>query len=62
MITSEGGEAASKMDNVNFNPIHGKERKEMEEDLLNQQQIDVKFGEPLNLGGLQQETQAKNTG
>ena len=63
MITSDGtSEVGGKMGNVNFEPIHGKERREMEEDLLNQHQIKVEFGKPASLGGLQKETLAKNTG
>ncbi len=63
MITSgDSSEAGSKMDSVNFIPIHTKERKEMEEDLNYQQQVEVEFGEPANLAGLQQETEQKNTG
>ncbi|KKK82326.1 hypothetical protein LCGC14_2804520, partial [marine sediment metagenome] len=63
MITSDGtSEVGGKMGNVNFVPIHGKERMEMEEDLELQQQIIIKFGEPLNLGGLVQEEETKNTG
>ena len=63
MITSDGtSEVGGKMASVNFTPIHGKERREMEEDLFNQQQIDVKFGEPDSLGGLVKESEAKNTG
>lgn len=63
MITSDGSsEVGGKMASVNFTPIHGKERREIEEDLLIQQQIDVKFGEPDSLGGLVAETDAKNTG
>ena len=63
MITSDGtSEVGGKMASVNFTPIHGKERMELEEDLFNQQKIDVKFGEPDSLGGLVAETEEKNTG
>ena len=62
MITSDGtSEVGGKMSNVNFTPIHGKERLEIEEDLILQQRIEVKFGAPATLGGLQ-EDEAKNTG
>ena len=63
MITSDGSsEVGGKMGNVNFTPIHGKERGEIQEDLETQQGITVSFDKPAELGGLQQETQAKNTG
>lgn len=63
IVTSDGtSEVGGKMGNVNFEPNYTKERNDIEEDLKNQQQIEVSFNKVPSLGGLQQETEQKNTG
>lgn len=63
IATSDGtSEVGGKMGNVNFEPTYAKEKNDMEEDLWNQQAIRVSFIKQASLGGLVQETQAKNTG
>lgn len=64
IATSDGtSEVGGKMGHVIFEPIYTKEQVDLEGDLFNQQQIDIKFNRPPSLGGLQpQLNEAKNTG
>ena len=63
IATSDGtSEVGGKMGHVIFEPIYTKEQVDLEDDLLNQQAIKIKFNRPPSLGGLVQETEAKNTG
>ena len=50
------------MGHVIFEPIYTKEQVDLEGDLLLQQSIKILFNRPPSLGGLVQETEAKNTG
>ncbi len=63
IVTSDGtSEVGGKMGHVIFEPIYAKEQRDLEGDLLLQQSIKILFNRPPSLGGLQQETEAKNTG
>lgn len=63
IVTSDGtSEVGGKMGNVNFEPVHQKERNDIETDLKIQQGIIVAFNKPPSLGGLQNETLTKNSG
>ena len=63
IVTSDGtSEVGGKMGHVIFEPIYTKEQKDLEGDLLLQHSIKILFNRPPSLGGLQQETEAKNTG
>ena len=63
IVTSDGtSEVGGKMGNVNFEPTYAKERIDMEDDLWVQQAIKIKFEKQASLGGLVQETMAKNSG
>ena len=50
------------MGHVIFEPIYTKEQMDLEGDLMLQHQIDITFNRPPSLGGLVDETEAKNTG
>lgn len=63
IATSDGtSEVGGKMGHIIFEPVYVKEQTDMEDDLFNQHQIEVTFNRPPSLGGLQQETEEKNTG
>ena len=63
IATSDGtSEVGGKMGHVIFEPVYVKEQKDMEEDLLIQHSIKILFNRPPSLGGLQADTEAKNTG
>jgi len=63
IATSDGtSEVGGKMGHVIFEPIYTKEQTDLEGDLLLQQTIIIKYNRPPSLGGLVQETEAKNTG
>ena len=63
IATSDGtSEVGGKMGHVIFEPIYSKEQRDLEGDLLLQQSIKILFNRPPSLGGLVQETEAKNTG
>ena len=63
IASSDGtSEVGGKMGHVIFEPIYTKEQKDLEGDLLLQQSIKILFNRPPSLGGLQQDTEAKNTG
>lgn len=63
IVTSDGtSEVGGKMGHVIFEPIYAKKQRDMEADLLLQHSIKILFNRPPSLGGLQQETEAKNTG
>jgi|TARA_R100000501_G_C2626672_1_gene120419 hypothetical protein len=63
IATSDGtSEVGGKMGHVIFEPIYVKEQNDLEGDLLRQHAIKILFNRPPSLGGLQQETEAKNTG
>ena len=63
IATSDGtSEVGGKMGHVIFEPIYTKEQKDLEGDLLLQHSIKILFNRPPSLGGLQQETEKKNTG
>lgn len=63
IVTSDGtSEVGGKMGHVIFEPIYAKEQRDLEGDLRLQQSIKILFNRPPSLGGLQQETEAKNTG
>ena len=63
IATSDGtSEVGGKMGHVIFEPIYTKEQVDLEGDLWIQQAIQIKFNRPPSLGGLVNETEAKNTG
>ena len=63
IATSDGtSEVGGKMGHVIFEPIYTKEQMDLEGDLWNQQSIEITFNRPPSLGGLVNETEAKNTG
>ncbi len=63
IASSDGtSEVGGKMGHVIFEPIYTKEQMDLEGDLKAQFQIEVTFNRPPSLGGLQQETEEKNTG
>ena len=63
IASSDGtSEVGGKMGHVIFEPIYTKEQMDLEGDLLLQHQIDITFNRPPSLGGLVQDTEAKNTG
>ena len=63
IATSDGtSEVGGKMGHVIFEPVYVKEQKDFEGDLLLQHSIKILFNRPPSLGGLQAETEAKNTG
>lgn len=64
IATSDGtSEVGGKMGHVIFEPIYTKEQVDLEGDLFNQHQIQIKFNRPPSLGGMQpQLDEAKNTG
>ncbi len=63
IATSDGtSEVGGKMGHVIFEPIYTKEQVDLEKDLWQQAIIKIKFNRPPSLGGLQQETEEKNTG
>ncbi len=63
IVTSDGtSEVGGKMGHVIFEPIYAKEQMDLEGDLRLQQSIKILFNRPPSLGGLQQQTEAKNTG
>ena len=63
IATSDGtSEVGGKMGHVIFEPIYTKEQIDEEANLLTQHSIKIKFNRPPSLGGLVQETEAKNTG
>jgi hypothetical protein len=63
IATSDGtSEVGGKMGHIIFEPVYVKEQQDFEDDLLLQQSIKVLWNRPPSLGGLQQETEAKNTG
>ena len=63
IVTSDGtSEVGGKMGHVIFEPIYAKEQMDLEGDLRLQHSILITFNRPPSLGGLQQKTEAKNTG
>lgn len=63
IATSDGtSEVGGKMGHIIFEPVYVKEQMDLEGDLLLQQSIKILFNRPPSLGGLQAETEAKNTG
>lgn len=64
IASSDGtSEVGGKMGHVIFEPIYTKEQIDLENDLLNQAAIKIKFNRPPSLGGLQPEIdESKNTG
>jgi len=64
IVSSDGtSEVGGKMGHVVFDVIYSKEQLDLEEDLMNQQSIQIKFNRPSSLGGMQPElNEAKNTG
>jgi len=64
IATSDGtSEVGGKMGHVIFEPVYTKEQVDLENDLLIQQTIEIKFNRPPSLGGMQPELdEAKNTG
>lgn len=63
IATSDGtSEVGGKMGHVIFEPVYVKEQKDFEGDLLLQQSIKILYNRPPSLGGLQAQTEAKNTG
>lgn len=63
IASSDGtSEVGGKMGHVIFEPIYTKEQLDLEEDLWGQQAIKIKFNRPPSLGGLVEDTMAKNTG
>jgi len=63
IATSDGtSEVGGKMGHVIFEPVYVKEQKDFELDLLLQQSIKILFNRPPSLGGLQAQTEEKNTG
>ena len=63
IASSDGtSEVGGKMGHVIFEPIYTKEQVDNEGDLLIQQSIKILWNRPPSLGGLVQETEAKNTG
>jgi len=55
-------EAASKVGYLTFEPIYTNEQVLLEQDLWNQLGLKLKFNRPVSLGGVMQESEAKNTG
>lgn len=63
IATSEGfTEAASKVSYLTFEPIYTREQTLLEEDILAQLYIEVKFNRPPSLGSFMQKSEQKNTG
>ena len=64
IVSSDGtSEVGGKMGHVVFEVIYSKEQIDLEDDLMNQQAIQIKFNRPASLGGMQPELdEAKNTG
>lgn len=63
IATSDGtSEVGGKMGHIIFEPVYVKEQIDFEDDLLLQQSIKILFNRPPSLGGVQQQTEAKNTG
>ncbi len=63
IVTSDGtSEVGGKMGHVIFEPIYAKVQMDLEADLKIQFSIEIIFNRPPSLGGLVQETEAKNTG
>ena len=63
IATSDGtSEVGGKMGHVIFEPTYVREQREMENLFLNKLGIIIKWNKPPSLAGLQQDTEAKNTG
>jgi len=61
MVTSDGtSEVGGKMGYVIFEPIYGKEQRDIEGDLWLQQAIKIKFNRPPSLGGMQPNNPAED--
>jgi hypothetical protein len=60
--TADFTEAASKVGYMTFEPVYVEEQTLMEQDILKQLGLRVKFNRPPSLGGMMSEDEAKNTG